>query len=244
MALGEAVNNAVEHAYGAGEGTFHVRMWRDGNALNAEVSDHGQWRPEREEGQGHGLSVMRDLADTVDVARSTSGTTVRLVWSLDPGDGRRVAVAVSASRDDSPHRFGDERGPTATGADTAQARVFPRFQEGRFAIGQLDGIPVINVTGDVDLNNARRLAEQLEAAARLDKRAVVVSLAGASFFDSAAIHVLVRFQRRLATNRQRLVLAVARDRPARRIIDLTGLAATIPVFETVEEAAAWVRVDR
>jgi anti-anti-sigma factor len=96
----------------------------------------------------------------------------------------------------------------------------------------------------VDLNNAWVLAEQLEAAARLDKRAVVVSLTDATFFDSTAIHVLLRFERRLATNRQRLLLAVGRDRPARRIIDLTGLSHTIQVFDSTADAVAGARQDR
>jgi len=205
------------------------------NVLHAEVSDHGQWRAERAEGPGHGLGIMRAFADAVAVDRRPSGTIVRLTFSLASSAVPATAAAAAPSHDERLHRFVDAGAPVPTGIRDVH------FQEARFAIGQLEGIPVLNVSGDVDLDNAGMLAEQLESAARLDKRAVIVSLAGATFFDSTAIHVLLRFERRLATNRQRLLLAVARDRPARRIIDLTGLSHAIPVFETAEDAVAGLR---
>ncbi len=238
VALGEAINNVVEHAYGAGEGLVHLRVWRDADVLNAEVSDHGQWRPERAESPGYGLGIIRALADTVHVDREPSGTTVRLAFALVSSAVPKKAATASPSHDERRRQGADEGEPVPAVIREVRMGVYPHFQEGRFTVGELDGVPIVNVSGDVDLNNAGMLAEHLESAARLDKRAVVVSLSGASFFDSTAIHALLRFERRLATNRQRLLLAVARDRPGRRIIDLTGLSQTIPVFDSVEDAVA------
>jgi anti-anti-sigma factor len=241
VALGEAVNNTVEHAYGAGEGEFHLRVWRDADVLRAEISDDGRWRPERQEGQGRGLGIMRALAQAIDVDRGPAGTTVRLAWSLAP---TAVPQAAAPAGDAAPRQRGGGGGPEPAGTRAGPMGDYPPFRAGQFAIGELEGVPVVTISGDVDLNNAWILAEQLEAAARLDKRAVVVSLTDASFFDSTAIHVLLRFERRLATNRQRLLLAVGRDRPARRIIDLTGLSHTIPVFESAADAVAGARQGR
>ncbi len=244
VALGEAVNNTVEHAYGAGSGKFHLHVWRETNVLNAEVSDDGRWRPERAEGQGHGLGIMRTLADAAQVDKRPGGTTVRLTWSLAPSAVPQAAPLVSPTRETCARRGGDEAGTDRAPTGAVQPGGYPPFQSGRFAVESFDGLPVITVRGDVDLNNAWMLGEQLETAARLDKRAVVVSLTDASFFDSTAIHVLLRFQQRLANNRQRLLLVVARGRPARRIIDLTGLSGIIPVFDSTEDAVAGLRQDR
>lgn len=82
VALGEAVNNIVEHAYGATTGNVQVRAWREGTDLVAEIEDHGQWRQERREGRGHGLQIMRALIDSAEVTRTNSGSIVRLAMSL------------------------------------------------------------------------------------------------------------------------------------------------------------------
>jgi anti-sigma regulatory factor (Ser/Thr protein kinase) len=82
VALGEALNNAIEHAYGAVPGMIDVGAWRDATRLVVEVRDHGRWRPERQEDRGHGLQLMRGLADTVDLEVTGSGTTVRLSQRL------------------------------------------------------------------------------------------------------------------------------------------------------------------
>jgi PAS domain S-box-containing protein len=80
VALGEAVNNVVEHAYGAVQGDVHVRAWREGRSLVAEIEDHGQWRQEsRARRGGYGLRIMRALLDSAEVTPTSSGTVVRLV---------------------------------------------------------------------------------------------------------------------------------------------------------------------
>lgn len=76
VALGEAVNNVVEHAYGAVRGDVRVRAWREGDTLVAEIEDHGQWRPESR--GGYGIRIMRALLDSADVTRTGSGTVLRL----------------------------------------------------------------------------------------------------------------------------------------------------------------------
>ncbi len=48
----------------------------------------------------------------------------------------------------------------------------------------------------------------------------------------------MHFGQRLATNRQRLLLVIGKDRPVRRIVEITGLAEAFPAFESVDEAIA------
>jgi anti-sigma regulatory factor (Ser/Thr protein kinase) len=82
VAVGEAVNNAVEHAYPMLDGIVDVRGRRDADRVTVEVADRGRWRSEAEAGRpahrGHGLALMRVLSDDVEVERSGAGTRVLL----------------------------------------------------------------------------------------------------------------------------------------------------------------------
>jgi serine/threonine-protein kinase RsbW len=82
LAVSEAINNSVEHAYpGPAHGTVEVRahVEPDGSAEVA-VTDHGQWRvpPPALTMRGRGLLLMRESVDEVEIVRRASGTTVRL----------------------------------------------------------------------------------------------------------------------------------------------------------------------
>ncbi|GHH44995.1 ATP-binding protein [Lentzea cavernae] len=82
LAVSEAINNSVEHAYpGSARGTVEVnaRVEPDGTT-QVVVIDHGQWRvpPPALTMRGRGLLLMRESVDEVEIVRSTSGTTVSL----------------------------------------------------------------------------------------------------------------------------------------------------------------------
>jgi len=83
VAAGEAVSNAIEHAYLEARGRIHLRARRVGTVLVVEVQDHGRWRQgAAEEHRGHGLQLMRAFMDGVDIETTAVGTTVRLTLSL------------------------------------------------------------------------------------------------------------------------------------------------------------------
>ena len=75
MAVGEAAANAIEHANTVGE-PFRVSGNVEDGQVEVVVSDHGTWRPERDNGRGRGLTLMRELMDRVDVDPGPGGTTV------------------------------------------------------------------------------------------------------------------------------------------------------------------------
>jgi anti-sigma regulatory factor (Ser/Thr protein kinase) len=81
VAVGEAANNVIEHAYGALRGTLTVRAKRMDPDIVVEVADHGAWRRSRIDSGGRGLQIMRGLVDKVDIASTPDGTTVTLVLS-------------------------------------------------------------------------------------------------------------------------------------------------------------------
>ena len=85
LAVGEAVANAVEHAYaGAPEiGLVLVDAWARDGAMEIVVRDHGVWRPPVvDDTRGRGLLLMRELTEQVDVVSDGDGTTVTLRVAL------------------------------------------------------------------------------------------------------------------------------------------------------------------
>jgi len=97
VAAGEAISNAIEHAYGIKEGTVQVRASHNGSKLLAEVIDRGTWRPPQNTGRGRGLKLMRSLMEKVEIETNANGTLVRLTMPLSEHSNDRSGN-VSASR--------------------------------------------------------------------------------------------------------------------------------------------------
>ena len=82
LAAGEAIANAIEHAYRGGRGTVRLRAFATPTHLIVEVSDRGSWRLGGEAERGHGLGLMRALVDRVAVESTHEGTKIRLELAL------------------------------------------------------------------------------------------------------------------------------------------------------------------
>jgi PAS domain S-box-containing protein len=78
VAVGEAFNNVVEHAYGGERGVARVHGYRQDEMATIEVEDYGRWRPKRDETRTGGLDMMQALADILEVERDRPGTKVRV----------------------------------------------------------------------------------------------------------------------------------------------------------------------
>lgn len=108
--------------------------------------------------------------------------------------------------------------------------------QGDFEVRDVEGVMVVDVTGDVDITNAVQFESMLRDAARADRRVVVVSLAGVHYLDSKGIHVLFDFLEHLTTTRQRLLLVAPDNASARRLLEFAGLTQLVPVFDSVGTA--------
>lgn len=90
VAVGEAVNNAIEHAAKLGSEEFVLRARCRQSTITVEVADHGTWRPVNERptapdpfaARGRGLALMHALSDDVQLEQTGDGTTVRLALRL------------------------------------------------------------------------------------------------------------------------------------------------------------------
>lgn len=90
--VAEAINNAVEHAYGFGDGNIGVSVWRDGARMVIEVSNYmadaasvdadADHRPGPDSERGRGWMIIRAWADDAIAETRPGRTVVRFAKSL------------------------------------------------------------------------------------------------------------------------------------------------------------------
>jgi anti-anti-sigma factor len=97
---------------------------------------------------------------------------------------------------------------------------------------------VAHLTGEVDMNNAGYVGEELRSSVPNDATALVVDLSTTSYIDSAAIGLLFELARRLGRRRQALRLVVPQTSPLVRVLEITEINSTAPIYETVDSAVA------
>ncbi len=98
---------------------------------------------------------------------------------------------------------------------------------------------VVYVSGELDLNTAPgfRTAVEEQLDLRPETAHILLVLRDVTFIDSSGLGVILGRYRRVRAHGGRLV-AVAPSPKVRKVFDLSGLAAIIPVFETEDEAWA------
>jgi anti-sigma regulatory factor (Ser/Thr protein kinase) len=88
LAVSEACNNAIEHAYRERGGTIGLCLEVDDGVLRMHVEDRGLWRldGDRSIERGRGLPIMRGVMDSVEIERGSGGTRIRFEHRLEiPG---------------------------------------------------------------------------------------------------------------------------------------------------------------
>jgi len=108
-----------------------------------------------------------------------------------------------------------------------------------------DGIRVVAVRGELDLSTAPELEGPLQEAVAAGDSPVVVDLSECAFIDSTGIALIVRAWKQLdgATNGDgphRIVICGCNDQVS-RVLEITGLEASIPIHSTCDEALAALR---
>jgi anti-sigma regulatory factor (Ser/Thr protein kinase) len=82
--VGEAMANAVEHAYSDAPGIVRLRIINDEGTLTITVEDDGRWKPaQKRDERGRGLPLMRALMNGVEIRTHQSMTSVRLTLAID-----------------------------------------------------------------------------------------------------------------------------------------------------------------
>jgi anti-sigma B factor antagonist len=106
-------------------------------------------------------------------------------------------------------------------------------------VHERDGIPVVKVSGELDLLTAPTFRETLEQVVRDAEPGgipVVVDLGGVGFMDSCGINALVGATRDFAGRGGRVRLVI-KSSPVERTISVTGLDDVFDVYPDVNSAS-------
>ena len=110
----------------------------------------------------------------------------------------------------------------------------PRLETRATTVG---GASAIAVSGELDIETAPRLSEEVERAVWSTVGAFVLDLSGLTFLDSSGLHALLRARAFLAREDRPLVL-VCPPGPARRVLDLASVLDTFVTYPSPEAAVA------
>jgi len=105
-----------------------------------------------------------------------------------------------------------------------------------------DGIRTFSIRGELDMNTAPELEQQLEAALSDSDASIVLDLCECEFIDSTGIALIVRAWQRLEGDegRGRLVLC-SHNHQVRRLLKITGVESSISMHERRDAALAELR---
>jgi anti-anti-sigma factor len=215
LALGEALANAVEHAYvSGGAGECHWSVERDPNGdLRVCVEDRGTWRPPPVDRghRGRGLELIAALAVDVDVRRTADA-------SGDEGTGTTVTFRVPGSRGAAP-------------ADVPPPRRAPAAEDGGARVTDAEGADgvVLAIRGELDLDSAPSVGTQLRD--RLEGlpvgTVVTLDLRGVGYLASAGVGLLVQLHARARNRGLRLRVRADPGSVPTRVLALTGVDALL-----------------
>jgi anti-sigma regulatory factor (Ser/Thr protein kinase)/anti-anti-sigma regulatory factor len=202
-AVGEAVGNAVEHAYRDRPGDHAVEVraaLTEVGTAEITVADRGRWRaPADDLHRGVGLALASGLVDDVRIDRRPSGTTVRLRHRL----GRLVTVSTSSV--ETPLGLADDEPFLAALTDVD------------------DPDAVLVVRGPIDALGAVELRDQLRSVTGNGTVSRTVDLSRVTLLASAAVHVLHEARHRSIAHREHLHLLAPRGSAAHHVLELVGL---------------------
>jgi anti-sigma B factor antagonist len=95
---------------------------------------------------------------------------------------------------------------------------------------------VLTIEGELDLSSAPSVREPLERAIEEGTRKVVIDMLNCTFVDSTGLGVMLHSAKRLEGEGGMAI--VCTDEQIRRLLGLTMIDRTIPVFSTREDATA------
>lgn len=101
---------------------------------------------------------------------------------------------------------------------------------------------IVRVTGAIDMSNSDELRERCVDLLDGGVDALVIDLAGVTFFASSGIAALGHVRMHNASLRARPVHVVA-SRTVRRSLELTAMDKLLPLHETLDEALAASQAD-
>ena len=97
---------------------------------------------------------------------------------------------------------------------------------------------IVSVSGELDVFNAARIVELVEAAVPTDAHGAVLDLSGVGFLDSTAIRKLFALTNRLSERRQPVRVVTPSGSMVLRTLELVEFGRAAPLHGSLEEALA------
>jgi anti-anti-sigma factor len=203
LVVGEAVANAVEHAYRDPDrsGSVDVELAADrGGGVAVTIRDSGTWRPAPADpgSRGRGLQIIGALATDVDLVHGESGTLISFRL---PAPAAAPAAAQAASR-------------------PAVADVAP--SSATLTVTDAGSRRCLELTGDLDLAGVEEVRESLLADLS-DPRPTTVDLTRLGFVTSVGAGLLLDALHTTAD----VTVVLPAGGPARHLLDITGLTGVL-----------------
>lgn len=97
---------------------------------------------------------------------------------------------------------------------------------------RVPGVALVSLSGEHELYGALKLQERLDSLVA-DGLSIVIDLTEAVFLDSSIVGVLLKTQTLTAANGldYKVVLSESTGEPVRRMFEITGLTAILPIVE-------------
>lgn len=96
-------------------------------------------------------------------------------------------------------------------------------------IATSEDVVTIVLEGEIDLENAKRVGDEIQSAITNQTKAATIDLGGVSYMDSAGLHVMFELAARLPTLQIGLELHAPLGSQVRRVMDLCGLTSVVTV---------------
>jgi anti-anti-sigma factor len=104
-----------------------------------------------------------------------------------------------------------------------------------------EAVPVGRVEGEIDISNANDVRDALEQLVGNAALGLVVDLSDVRYFDSAAVHLILRLAAQLGKRRQQLHAVVPSDDEVRHVLTLMAVDRLVPMHASADAAIAAIR---
>ena len=109
----------------------------------------------------------------------------------------------------------------------------------RVHAGELGGVPLLEISGDIDLSTLPHLQRALEQALNKKIQRLIIDLRRVSFIDSSGVGALIGAKKKLMTRHGELYIICGEDH-VRRKLGLMRLGNIIRLHSTPEEVTAFI----
>lgn len=109
----------------------------------------------------------------------------------------------------------------------------------RIHSGELQGVPLLEISGDIDLSTLPHLQRALEGAITKKTQRLVIDLRRVSFVDSSGVGALIGAKKKLMTQHGELYV-ICGDDHVRRKLGLMRLGNIMRLHSTPEDVAATI----